>query len=65
MAIGWVVFNVAKTATNNFGDFLVDKLEPGAAYSVAIMASGYEPVELEAVPTVASLTLPSVALRKA
>jgi hypothetical protein len=56
---------IAKTETNNFGDFLVDDLEASTEYTVAIKAAGYEPVEREVTPTAASLTLPSVALKKA
>ncbi len=56
---------VATAVTNNYGDFLVDKLEPGAEYTVAIQAAGYKPVERKAAPTAASLTLPAVALEKA
>jgi Fe-S-cluster-containing dehydrogenase component len=55
---------VAMAVTNNFGDFLVDKLEAGAEYTVRIEAAGYKPVEAVAVPTPASLTLPAVALEK-
>jgi Fe-S-cluster-containing dehydrogenase component len=57
---------VAGTAvSNNFGDFLVDKLDAGAEYTVTVKAAGYKPVERKAVPTAASLTLPAVALEKA
>jgi Fe-S-cluster-containing dehydrogenase component len=56
---------VARVATNNFGDFLVDRLEPGAEYTVAVEAAGYRPVEIEATPGAAGLTLPAVALQKA
>jgi hypothetical protein len=56
---------VAKTLTNNFGDFLVDKLEAGAEYTVFITAAGHKPVERRVVPTAVSLTLPAVALEKA
>jgi Fe-S-cluster-containing dehydrogenase component len=30
-------------ATNNYGEFLVDRLEPGAEYTVTIEAAGYKP----------------------
>ena len=56
---------VAKATTNNFGDFLVDRLDAGTEYTVAIAAAGYKPVECKAVPTVAGLTLPAVGLEKA
>jgi Fe-S-cluster-containing dehydrogenase component len=56
---------VATAVTNNFGDFLVDALDAGAEYTVAIGAAGYRPAERKAVPTAASLTLPAVALEKA
>jgi NAD-dependent dihydropyrimidine dehydrogenase PreA subunit len=55
---------VAKTTTNNFGDFLVDKLDAGAEYTVGIAAVGYKPVECRAVPTAASLTLPALFLER-
>ena len=55
---------VAKATTNNFGDFLVDKLDAGAEYTVAIEAAGYKPVKRRAVPTAASLTLPAVCPEK-
>jgi Fe-S-cluster-containing dehydrogenase component len=56
---------VGSATTNNFGDFLVDKLDAGAEYTVALKAVGYKPVERKAVPTATSLTLPAVALEKA
>ncbi len=56
---------IATAVTNNFGDFLVDKLDPGVEYTVVIKAAGYKPVEGAAVPTAASLTLPAVALERA
>ena len=56
---------VAKTETNNFGDFLVDTLDADTEYTVAIKAAGHKPVECKALPTAASLTLPAVALERA
>jgi Fe-S-cluster-containing dehydrogenase component len=56
---------VASTVTNNFGDFLVDRLEAGAEHILAVKAAGYQTVERKVVPTAASLTLPSMALKKA
>jgi Fe-S-cluster-containing dehydrogenase component len=56
---------VAKAETNDFGDFLVDGLDPDTEYTVAVKVDGYKPVERKAVPTVASLTLPAVALERA
>jgi hypothetical protein len=56
---------VARAETNNFGDFLVDELDAGTEYTVAIKAAGYKPVQRKAVPTAASLTLPAVALETA
>jgi Fe-S-cluster-containing dehydrogenase component len=56
---------IATAVTNNFGDFLVDKLDAGAEYNVAIRAAGFKSAECKAVPTAASLTLPAVALEKA
>jgi Fe-S-cluster-containing dehydrogenase component len=34
---------VGEGATNNYGEFVVDKLEPGAEYQVVIEAMGYRP----------------------
>jgi Fe-S-cluster-containing dehydrogenase component len=56
---------VARAVTNNFGDFLVDRLDAGVEYEVSIKVAGYKPVERRAVPTAASLKLPAVPLEKA
>lgn len=55
---------VAETVTNNYGDFLVDGLEAGAEYAVAVEAAGYAPATCVALPSGASLTLPAVSLEK-
>jgi ferredoxin len=55
---------VARTVTNNFGDFLLDELEADAEYTVAIEAAGHKRVERVVVPTATSLTLPAVALER-
>jgi len=34
---------VGEAVVNNYGEFVVDRLEPGGAYEVAIEAAGYEP----------------------
>ena len=56
---------VAKALTNNFGDFCVDKLDPGADYTVSITAAGYKPVESAAKPEATSLTLDAIFLERA
>ena len=33
----------AKEWSNNYGEFVVDKLEPGTEYEVVIEAAGYKP----------------------
>lgn len=35
---------VGEATSNNFGDFNIDKLNPGTKYEVAISAAGYKPV---------------------
>ncbi len=56
---------VATAVTNNYGDFLVDRLDVDAEYVVAVSAAGYKTVERKTIPTAAGLTLPAVALEKA
>ncbi len=55
---------IAKTVTNNFGDFCVDGLEAGAEYGLSIEAAGYKPVVQAAATGPGSLTLPAVFLEK-
>jgi len=55
---------VGEATSNNFGDVLVDKLEPGKEYAVTVAAAGYKPVTL-AVQLEESRTLPTVFLEKA
>jgi Fe-S-cluster-containing dehydrogenase component len=49
---------------NNYGEFVVDKLEPGKSYTVKIVAQGYKPVE-KTVTLRESLNLGLVLLDKA
>jgi Fe-S-cluster-containing dehydrogenase component len=55
---------VSSTVTNNFGDFCMDRLEPGE-YSVTVKASGYKPVESAVALEPGSLTLPALFLARA
>jgi Fe-S-cluster-containing dehydrogenase component len=55
---------VAEGLTNNYGDFVVDELEPGAAYTLTLSAPGYEPLTQE-VTLEASLNLGQLFLEKA
>ncbi len=32
---------------NNYGEFVVDKLEPGKSYTVVVTAAGYKPYSTE------------------
>ena len=34
---------LGEAVANNYGDFYVDKLEPGQEYTVTVEASGYAP----------------------
>jgi Fe-S-cluster-containing dehydrogenase component len=36
---------VGEAATNNYGEFVVDQLEPGASYEVKVEAAGYQAVK--------------------
>jgi Fe-S-cluster-containing dehydrogenase component len=47
---------VTEGLTNNYGDFVVDELEPGATYTLTLSAPGYEPLTRE-VTLAASLNL--------
>ena len=55
---------VGEATSDNFGDVLVDRLEPGREYAVTVAAAGYKPVTL-AVRLDVSRTLPTVFLEKA
>ena len=55
---------VGEATSNNFGDFVVDGLEPGAEYVVTLAAAGYRAATLT-VTLEASLTLATVFLEKA
>ena len=54
--------NVGEATTNNFGDFKIDRLEPGE-YSLSLVAPGYRPVELAVMVEKNSTTLASVFLQ--
>jgi NAD-dependent dihydropyrimidine dehydrogenase PreA subunit len=54
--------NVAEATTNNFGDFKIDRLEPGE-YSLSLVASGYKTVDLAVTVDKNSTTLAPVFLR--
>jgi Fe-S-cluster-containing dehydrogenase component len=55
---------VGRVQTNNFGDYLVDRLTPGA-YTVKVTAAGYKPVESAVALEPSSLTLPALFLERA
>jgi Fe-S-cluster-containing dehydrogenase component len=55
---------VGEATTNNYGDFVVDGLEPGGRYTVTVQAAGYRTAALP-VTLDASLTLATVFLEKA
>src|SRR5512139_4131786 len=55
---------VATAVTNNYGDFVVDKLEPCGSYILTVEAPGYRPLTTE-VTLEASLTLGRLVLEKA
>jgi NAD-dependent dihydropyrimidine dehydrogenase PreA subunit len=55
---------VGEGFTNNYGDFVVDELEPGAAYTLTLSAPGYKPLTRE-VTLAASLNLGQLFLEKA
>jgi Fe-S-cluster-containing dehydrogenase component len=56
---------LAAAETNNYGDFLIHRLEPDATYSLTLEAAGYQLVESTFTPTSDSLTLPVVFLERA
>ncbi len=55
---------VATAVTNNYGDFVLDKLEPGGAYTLTVQAAGYRPLTTD-VTVEASVTLGPLILEKA
>ncbi|MGD0997726.1 MAG: 4Fe-4S dicluster domain-containing protein [Thermoleophilia bacterium] len=55
---------VGEATTTNYGDFMVDGLEPGGRYTVTVQAAGYRTAALP-VTLDASLTLATVFLEKA
>jgi Fe-S-cluster-containing dehydrogenase component len=55
---------VGRVQTNNFGDYLVDRLTPGA-YTVKVTAAGYKPVESAVALEPSSLTLSALFLERA
>ena len=55
---------MGEATTNNYGDFLVDRLEPGREYVVTLTAAGYTTATLR-VSLDTSLTLETVFLEKA
>jgi Fe-S-cluster-containing dehydrogenase component len=55
---------VGEAKTNNYGDFVVDKLEPGKDYTLTVSAPGYKPT-MVAVTLDASKNLGSLFLEKA
>jgi len=55
---------VGEGLTNNYGDFVVDELEPGAAYTLTLSAPGCKPLTRE-VTLAASLNLGQLFLEKA
>jgi Fe-S-cluster-containing dehydrogenase component len=55
---------VGEAKTNNYGDFVVDKLEPGNEYDLTVSAAGYKPATV-VVTLDASRNLGSLFLEKA
>ena len=55
---------MGEAKTNNYGEFKVDKLDPGKEYEVIIEAAGYKPYE-SGVKLDSSLNLGAVFLQKA
>jgi Fe-S-cluster-containing dehydrogenase component len=56
--------SVAEALSNNYGDFVLDNLEPGASYTLTVEAPGYRPLSTD-VTLDASLTLGRLSLEKA
>jgi hypothetical protein len=50
--------------TNNYGDFVVDKLRPGQVYTLTLEAAGYQPLTTD-VTLEASRNLGQLFLEKA
>lgn len=55
---------VAEALTNNYGEFVLDKLDPGASYTLTVDAPGYRPLTRE-IHLEASSTLGRIFLEKA
>jgi Fe-S-cluster-containing dehydrogenase component len=55
---------VGEGASNNYGEFVVDKLEPGKEYAVTVEAAGYKPYSTN-VKVDASVNIGDVVLEKA
>ena len=55
---------VSHAQTNNYGDYLVDRLTPGA-YTVTVKAAGYAPLESAVALEPNGLTLPALFLERA
>ena len=55
---------VGEATTNNYGDFLIDLLEPGKRYSVTLRASGYKPATVAAALS-ESVNLGTISLERA
>jgi len=55
---------LAQTKTNNFGDFLLDDLEPDQSYTLILEAPGYRKKESTHTVGADSLTLPVVFLER-
>jgi Fe-S-cluster-containing dehydrogenase component len=56
---------VGRATSNNFGDVVVDRLEPGLAYTLTVSAEGYEPASLEVQLGLNSMTVGPLFLKKA
>jgi len=56
---------VGEATSNNYGDFLVDELDPGLQYEVTVSAPGYAPARCTVTPGELSLTMERVFLDKA
>ncbi len=55
---------LGEAVVNNYGDFLIDRLEPGRTYALTVSAPGYRPETREAAVGEDSLTLETVFLEK-
>lgn len=57
--------DIGATTTNNYGDFLIDELEPTAHYTVRVSAEGHKPVSRTVTVGDDSLTIERTFLEKA